>query len=143
MFSRQDAEPSENTASRISAGSKFSTKDDFLNKYPVKNIVELLDVEKVKQSQIQQSLLELKNIKVYHIYLYCLQNIASVIVGTIIVIQEEDGWWYLGCRKCSKKVVKESEFVDLDDDSTGKMSVTSDQWRCTKCNEIVKGIKSM
>ncbi|PWA48302.1 replication protein A 70 kDa DNA-binding subunit B [Artemisia annua] len=116
LFSRDDAEPSENTASRISAGSKFSTKDDFLNKYPVKNIVELLDVEK---------------------------NIASVIVGTIIAIQEEEGWWYLGCRKCSKKVVKESEFVDLDDDSKGKMSVTSDQWRCTKCNEIVKGIKSI
>ncbi|PWA44341.1 nucleic acid-binding, OB-fold protein [Artemisia annua] len=116
LFPREDAEPSENTASRISAGSKFSTKDDFLNKYPVKNIVELLDVEK---------------------------NIASVIVGTIIAIQEEEGWWYLGCRKCSKKVVKESEFVDLDDDSKGKMSVTSDQWRCTKCNEIVKGIKSI
>ncbi|PWA49338.1 nucleic acid-binding, OB-fold protein [Artemisia annua] len=113
LFSRDDAEPSENTASRISAGSKFSTKDDFLNKYPVKNIVELLDVEK---------------------------NIASIIVGTIIAIQEEEGWWYLGCRKCSKKVVKESEFVDLDDDSKGKMSVTSDQWRCTKCNEIVKVI---
>ncbi|PWA48630.1 replication protein A 70 kDa DNA-binding subunit B [Artemisia annua] len=116
LFSREDAEPSENTASRISAGSKFSTKDDFLNKYPVKNIVELLDVEK---------------------------NIASVIVGTIIAIQEEKGWWYLGCRKCSKKVVKECEFVDLDDDSKGKMSVTSDQWRCTKCNKIVKGIKSI
>ncbi|PWA65411.1 nucleic acid-binding, OB-fold protein [Artemisia annua] len=70
LFSREDAEPSENTASRISAGSKFSTKDDFLNKYHVKNIVELLDVEK---------------------------NITSVIVGTIIAIQEEEGWWYLGC----------------------------------------------
>ncbi|PWA68659.1 nucleic acid-binding, OB-fold protein [Artemisia annua] len=74
LFSRQEAEPS--VASRISAGSKFSTKDDFLNKYPVKNLVELLDVEK---------------------------NIASVIVGTIIAIQEEEGWWYLGCRKYSKK----------------------------------------
>ncbi|PWA43879.1 replication protein A 70 kDa DNA-binding subunit B [Artemisia annua] len=72
-----------------------------------------------------------------------IKNITSVIVGTIIAIQEEEGWWYLGCRKCSKKVVKDSEFVDLDDDSKGKMSVTSDQWRCTKCNEIVKGIKSI
>ncbi|PWA52086.1 replication protein A 70 kDa DNA-binding subunit B [Artemisia annua] len=53
------------------------------------------------------------------------RNIASVIVGTIIVIQEEEGWWYLGCRKCSKKVVK------------------GERWRCTKCNEIVKGIKSI
>ena len=47
LFSRQDAEPSENTTSRIFVGSKFSTKDDFLNKYPVKYVVELLDVEKV------------------------------------------------------------------------------------------------
>ena len=47
LFSREDGELSENTASRISAGSKFSTKDDFLNKSPVKNIVELLFVEKV------------------------------------------------------------------------------------------------
>ncbi|PWA51083.1 hypothetical protein CTI12_AA464060 [Artemisia annua] len=57
LFSREDVEPSENTASRISAGSKFSTKDDFLNKYPVKNIVELLDVEKVQHTHCQQSLL--------------------------------------------------------------------------------------
>ena len=57
LFSREDAEASENTASRISAGSKFSTKDDFLNKYPVKNIVELLDVETVRHSHCQQSLL--------------------------------------------------------------------------------------
>ncbi|PWA71449.1 nucleic acid-binding, OB-fold protein [Artemisia annua] len=114
LFSRQEAEPS--VASRISAGSKFSTKDDFLNKYPVKNIVELLDVEK---------------------------NIASVIVGTIIAIQEEEGWWYLGCRKCSKKVVKDNEFVDLDAHTTSKSTSSPDQWRCTKCNEIVKGIKSI
>ncbi|PWA43936.1 replication protein A 70 kDa DNA-binding subunit B [Artemisia annua] len=116
LFARQHAEPSENTASKISAGSKFSTKDDFLNKYPVKNIVELLDVEK---------------------------NTASVIVGTIIAIQEEEGWWYLGCRKCSKKVVKESEFVDLDADVKSQSANGADQWRCTKCNEIVKGIGSI
>ena len=73
----------------------------------------------------------------------CTQNIASVIVGTIIAIQEEEGWWYLGCRKCSKKVVKDSEFVDLDDDTTSQSLSYADQWRCTKCNEVVKGIKSM
>lgn len=59
------------------------------------------------------------------------------------MIQEEEGWWYLGCKKCSKKVVKESEFVDLDDDAKGKSNGNADQWRCTKCNEIVKGIRSM
>ena len=57
LFSRQDVEPSENTASRISAGSKFSTKDDFLTKYPVKNIVELLDVETVYHTYVKITLL--------------------------------------------------------------------------------------
>ncbi|PWA28987.1 replication protein A 70 kDa DNA-binding subunit B [Artemisia annua] len=59
------------------------------------------------------------------------------------MIQEEEGWWYLGCKKCSKKVVKESEFVDLDDDTKGKSNGSVDQLRCTKCNEIVKGIRSI
>ena len=59
------------------------------------------------------------------------------------MIQEEEGWWYLGCKKCSKKVVKESEFVDLDDDTKGKSIGSADKWRCTKCNEIVNGIRSM
>ena len=75
-------------------------------------------------------------------YLHYLQNIASVMVGTIITILDEEGWWYLGCKKCSKKVVKDSEFVDLDADTSNSTSL-ADQWRCTKCNEIVKGIKSM
>ena len=73
-------------------------------------------------------------------YLHYLQNIASVMVGTIITILEEEGWWYLGCKKCSNKVVKDSEFVDLDADTSNSTSM-ADQWRCTKCKEIVKGIK--
>ena len=87
-------------------------------------------------------------------YIKCFQNLnislhhfqgkASVIVGTIIAIHEEEGWWYLGCRKCNKKVVKESHFVDLEAETKPKYGYqqTPDQWTCTKCNKTVTGIKT-
>ncbi|PWA95176.1 nucleic acid-binding, OB-fold protein [Artemisia annua] len=116
-FAAQDDAKSENTASRISTQSKHSTRDEFLNKLHVKNIVKLLDVDQGK---------------------------ASVIVGTIIAIHEEEGWWYLGCRKCNKKVVKESQFVDLEAETKPKFGYqqTPDQWTCTKCDKTVTGIKT-
>ncbi|PWA96460.1 nucleic acid-binding, OB-fold, Replication protein A, OB domain protein [Artemisia annua] len=58
---------SEHTASRISTASKNSTKDNFVTKFPLKNIAELLDVQ---------------------------QGVPSIIVGTICAIQEEEGWWF-------------------------------------------------
>ncbi|PWA46838.1 nucleic acid-binding, OB-fold protein [Artemisia annua] len=92
LFADKDQAKSENTASRISTQSKHSTRDEFLNKLQVKNIVELLDVDQV-----------------------------SVIVGAIIAIHEEEGWWYLGCRKCNKKVVKESNVIDVESESKNKL----------------------
>lgn len=47
LFADKDDAKSENTASRISTQSKHSTRDEFLNKLQVKNIVELLDVAQV------------------------------------------------------------------------------------------------
>ena len=72
------------------------------------------------------------------------QGKPSVIVGTIIAIHEEEGWWYLGCRKCNKKVVKESQFVDLESETKPKYGYqqTPDQWTCTKCAKTVTGIKT-
>ena len=71
------------------------------------------------------------------------QGKASVIVGTVIAIHEEEGWWYLGCRKCNKKVVKESQFVDLETETKSKFGYqTPNEWRCTKCATIVTGIKT-
>nr|GEV00798.1 RNA-directed DNA polymerase, eukaryota [Tanacetum cinerariifolium] len=54
-----------NTATKISTASKNSTKDTFVNKHPLRNIAELLDVE---------------------------QGVPSVIVGIVITIQEDEGW---------------------------------------------------
>ena len=50
LFADKDQSKSENTASRISTQSKHSTRDEFLNKLQVKNIVELLDVDQVSFS---------------------------------------------------------------------------------------------
>ena len=47
LFAEKDDSKSENTASRISTQSKHSTKEEFLSKFQVKNIVELLDVDQV------------------------------------------------------------------------------------------------
>ncbi|GJT30180.1 replication protein A 70 kDa DNA-binding subunit B [Tanacetum coccineum] len=65
--------------------------DEFLTKYPLRNIDELIDLPKGK---------------------------VSVIMATIILIQEGEVWWYLGCRKCNKKVVRVDEVLDPKDKDT-------------------------
>nr|GFD23125.1 nucleic acid-binding, OB-fold protein [Tanacetum cinerariifolium] len=86
LFANQPSEQSENTATKISTASKNSKKDTFVDKHHIRNIVELLDVE---------------------------QGVQSVIVGTVITIQEGEGWWYLGCRACRGKVIKSTGYIDL------------------------------
>ena len=46
-----------------------------------------------------------------------MQGAASIIVETICAIHEEDGWWYIGCGKCKKKVLKSSDIVDLESET--------------------------
>ncbi|GJQ91214.1 ribonuclease H-like domain-containing protein [Tanacetum coccineum] len=79
LFANQPSEQSENIAMKISTASKNSTKDNFVNRHPIRNIVELLDVE---------------------------HGVQSVIVGTVIAIQEAEGWWPNDwwCRKCNARV---------------------------------------
>ncbi|GJZ19655.1 replication protein A 70 kDa DNA-binding subunit B [Tanacetum coccineum] len=67
---------------------------NFCRKNPPRNIAELLDVA---------------------------QGVTSVIVGTIIAIHEEEGWWYIGCRSCKKKVIREKEIIDLETDMPKKV----------------------
>nr|GEW80827.1 replication protein A 70 kDa DNA-binding subunit B [Tanacetum cinerariifolium] len=45
LFANQPSQQSKNTATKISIASKNSTKDTFVNKHPIRNIAELLDVE--------------------------------------------------------------------------------------------------
>nr|GEZ45308.1 replication protein A 70 kDa DNA-binding subunit B [Tanacetum cinerariifolium] len=104
----------ENTATKISTASKNSTKDTFVNKHPIRNIAELLDVE---------------------------QGVQSVIVGTMITIQENKGWWYLGCRAYRGKVIKSTDYIDLESEMPKKGDGPNDWW-CRKCNAWVALIKS-
>ncbi|GJT67701.1 replication protein A 70 kDa DNA-binding subunit B [Tanacetum coccineum] len=115
LLAREDVEMLENTATRISANSKNSTKETFIGKNPPRNIVELLDVA---------------------------QGVTSVIVGTIIAIHEEEGWWYIDCRSCKKKVIREKEIIDLETDMPKKSVSGKDDWWCTKYN-VVPTIKTM
>nr|GEZ50227.1 replication protein A 70 kDa DNA-binding subunit B [Tanacetum cinerariifolium] len=90
-----------NTATKISTASKNSTKDTFVNKHPIRNIAELVDVE---------------------------QGVQSVIVGTVIAIQEDESWWYLGCRACHGKVIKSTDYIDLESEIPKKLDGPNDWW---------------
>nr|GEZ23182.1 hypothetical protein [Tanacetum cinerariifolium] len=93
LFANQPSKQSKNTAMKISSTSENSTNDTFVNKHPIRNIAELLDVE---------------------------QGVQSVIVGTVIVIQEDEGWWYLGYRACHGKVIKSADYIDLESEMPKK-----------------------
>ena len=71
-----------------------------------------------------------------------MQGVPSIIVGTICAIQEEEGWWYLGCRSCRKKVVKSSDIVDLESDTKQIPSGGTNEWWCSKCKATVTSIKT-
>ncbi|PWA85368.1 nucleic acid-binding, OB-fold protein [Artemisia annua] len=116
LLSAQTEEKEEHTASRISTASTYSTKDDFVTNHPLRKIVDLLDVK---------------------------QGDTSVIVGTICAINEEDGWWYSGCGKCKKKVVKASEVVDLEAETPKKSAGGPTEWWCSKCDAVCAGLKSV
>ncbi|GKA89109.1 replication protein A 70 kDa DNA-binding subunit B [Tanacetum coccineum] len=74
--------------------------------------------------------------------LRCGTGVTSVIMGTIIAIHEEEGWWYIGCKVCKKKVIRSTDMIDLEADVPKKTSSGKDDRWCTKCN-IVPNIKTM
>ncbi|GKG55218.1 hypothetical protein Tco_0571858, partial [Tanacetum coccineum] len=43
-------------------------------------------------------------------------GVTSVIVRTIIAIHEEEGWSYIGCKVCKKKVIRSADMIDLEAD---------------------------
>nr|GEX35173.1 replication protein A 70 kDa DNA-binding subunit B [Tanacetum cinerariifolium] len=62
-------------------------------------------------------------------------------VGTIITIQEDEGWWYLGCWACRGKVIKSTNYIDLESEMPKKPDGPNDWW-CRKCNAWVALNKS-
>ncbi|PWA71523.1 replication protein A 70 kDa DNA-binding subunit B [Artemisia annua] len=114
LLAKKSDETSEHTIS-ISTASRYSTKEDFTTSAEMRHIVELLDIPK---------------------------GTPSVIVGTIIAICEDEGWWYLGCGKCKKKVVKASDIVDLESETPKKQVGGPTEWWCSKCGEICSSLKT-
>nr|GEU62476.1 nucleic acid-binding, OB-fold protein [Tanacetum cinerariifolium] len=114
VFVREDVEKSKNTATRISTTAKKSTKETFVGKIPLRNIAELLDVA---------------------------QGVTFVIVGTIIAIHEEEGWWYVGCRSCKKKVIREKDMIDLESDIPKKNAFVLTVLRLSDDPEILDSIR--
>ncbi|GJV38008.1 replication protein A 70 kDa DNA-binding subunit B [Tanacetum coccineum] len=113
LLLRPDNEQLANTASKISKAAKCSTHDEFLTKYPFRNIDELLELPKAE---------------------------VSVIVAIVILIQEEEGWWYLGCRKCNKKVVRVVEVRDPEDKDTSSSDKGSNGFFCKTCNVLCSNV---
>ncbi|GKB46208.1 RNA-directed DNA polymerase, eukaryota, partial [Tanacetum coccineum] len=70
------------------------------------------------------------------------QGVPSVIVGNVIAIQEDEGWWYLRCRTCRTKVIKSTDYIDLEFEVPKKAPDGSNDWWCRKCQAWVSLIKS-
>ncbi|PWA77043.1 nucleic acid-binding, OB-fold protein [Artemisia annua] len=114
LLENQQTDTSKNAASRISTASKNSTKYEFVGKYPMRNIAEPPIA----------------------------RGVTSAIVGTICAIKEEEGWWYIGCRGCQKKLVKSTTIVDLESETPKKQVGSPTEWYYRKCHINVSSIRT-
>ncbi|GJU73880.1 replication protein A 70 kDa DNA-binding subunit B [Tanacetum coccineum] len=97
------------TASKISLskGTFNSTHDEFLNRFPIRSIEEIREVDEPGY---------------------------AVILASILCLETENSWFYMSCRKCNKKVVTRSEVVDLDAAEGDEVPVAkSDEMWCKTC----------
>ncbi|GJZ48942.1 uncharacterized protein Tco_0603132 [Tanacetum coccineum] len=97
------------TASKISLskGTFNSTHDEFLNRFPIRSIEEIREVDETGY---------------------------AVILASILCLETENSWFYMSCRKCNKKVVTRSEVVDQDAAEGDEVPVAkSDEMWCKTC----------
>ncbi|GJV04655.1 replication protein A 70 kDa DNA-binding subunit B [Tanacetum coccineum] len=97
------------TASKISLskGTFNSTHDEFLNRFPIRSIEEIREVD---------------------------EPVYAVILASILCLETENSWFYMSCRKCNKKVVTRSEVVDLDAVEGDEVPVAKpDEMWCKTC----------
>nr|GEZ07983.1 hypothetical protein [Tanacetum cinerariifolium] len=64
-------------------------------------------------------------------------GVQSVIVGTVIAIQEDEGWWYLGCRECHCKDETGTMSLSLFNDEVHAMVGRSAYQLCEKNSKVV------
>ncbi|KAJ0936764.1 putative nucleic acid-binding, replication factor A [Helianthus annuus] len=75
-----------------------------------------------------------------------LQEMSCVVVATIKIVQEEYGWFYVACRKCFKKVMGKSEYLqnveNVSDDILRLHATSLVCIRChTECTSITTKFK--
>ncbi|GJT31625.1 replication protein A 70 kDa DNA-binding subunit B [Tanacetum coccineum] len=56
------------------------------------------------------------------------KGVPFVIVGTVIAIQEDEWWWYTGCRTCRTKVIKSTDYIDLEYEVSKKPTDGPNDW---------------
>ncbi|KAJ9550919.1 hypothetical protein OSB04_014964 [Centaurea solstitialis] len=66
------------------------------------------------------------------------KELKCVVLGTIKSIKEEEGWYYLACRKCNCKAIPKSSIVDLEDmDGSDSNDVNDNTLFCRTCQSVV------
>ena len=64
-----------------------------------------------------------------------LQEMSCVVVATIKIVQEEYGWFYAACRKCFKKVMGKSEYLqNVENVSDDIVRLPATSLVCPKCH---------
>ncbi|PWA34876.1 replication protein A 70 kDa DNA-binding subunit B [Artemisia annua] len=97
------------TASKISLskGSYNSTHDEFLNRFPIRSIEEIRDLNETGY---------------------------AVLLASILCLETENSWFYMSCRKCNKKVSNKNEVVvDVEGDGSADVNPTNDNIWCKTC----------
>ncbi|XP_022014818.1 replication protein A 70 kDa DNA-binding subunit A-like [Helianthus annuus] len=63
------------------------------------------------------------------------KEMSCVVVATIKIVQEEYGWFYHACRKCFKKVISKSEYLqNVENVSDDILQMPATSLVCPKCS---------
>lgn len=62
-----------------------------------------------------------------------MQESVCVLLGTIKSVEDVNGWFYVACYKCNKKVVPVTDIVSLEDIDVGEKDDDVGVLYCPKC----------
>ncbi|XP_022019173.1 replication protein A 70 kDa DNA-binding subunit C-like [Helianthus annuus] len=99
------------TPASLSSQTVYSSGEEFLKKYERKFVEEIWDVA---------------------------VESVFVVLGTIRFVEEDFGWFYVGCSKCSKKVIPASDHAGGLDDIDADDAASDDGFYYNFCNSKYK-----
>ncbi|XP_022022570.1 uncharacterized protein LOC110922610 [Helianthus annuus] len=93
----------------LSSTTVFPVRQEFLIDYPKKNVDDIIEIE---------------------------TTMSCVVVATIKIVQENYGWFYPACRKCFKKVLTKTEYLQYAQTiAESVMNLAPTSLVCPKCEE--------